>query len=805
MSIDHNILYSILENLILKQNRSYQWKKEVLWLAKVIIFSKPTENYILKGDLNLFKFIPKRKLLFYSGVRKGLPIGNYSSQFFANLYLNELDQFIKRKLKCKYYIRYVDDFILLDRDKEKLKLWRNEINNFLRDNLKLKLSLEKTKIQPIKAGIDFLGYFVKPDYILVRRKVVSRLKNKLYRLNETKKEIPVKKILATINSYYGHFRHAFSFNLRKDICENHLGNFKKQFLPKPNYLSLKISSRFLLFCCIFGFFLATFGFFADKADAQTYYASSTLVSKNLLEGLTVNSIDYFGYFATTTATSTIKVQFSQDKNYWYNASGTLDGWTTLSDGNHLATSTAISLTNLSWFGSNFYYRMQFETTATSQTPVLDEIKLWYNLGTQSIVSTLTPTNIATSSISANGNISEAGATKRGFQYGLTQTPTWEVSEEGSFGAGDYSLDLTGLLSNKTYYLRAFAENSWGTAYGDWMTFTTNPYYYTSGTLVSKNILAGQGAVSIDYFYSSSTVPAGTSLWVQFSQDKTNWYAADGTSNGTTTIPDGQATTSLAALGWSGSNFYYKMQFNSNSPNKDTTPVLDEVKVYFSPGPSVSTLTPIDITPNSVTGQGEIIALTGGSATVRGFQYGLTETPTWSVSETGDFTTGTYSLPITGLSPNTTYYIRAFATNLEGTGYGDWVSFDTPSYYTIGYLVSKNILTGIDDVVIINNFFTSSTIPSNTHLWVQFATSSTAGPWYSAEGLANGWSFVPNGQAKFILDQMEWSGSNFYYKMKFETEVEGQSPVLDEIALDFNLFHSPEIKGSIRIKGGTILK
>jgi len=236
MAIDHHILYSFFKKLVSKYNKPCWWKKEVLWLAKTIIFNKPTENYIVKGDISLFKLVPPRKSLFYSGLHCGLPIGNYSSQFFANLYLNELDQFIKRKLKCKHYIRYVDDFIFLDRDKEKLKFWRDEIDNFLKEYLKLKLSSQKTKIQPIKSGIDFLGYFVKPDYILVRKKVVSRLKNKLYRLNNAKEKITgLNKILATINSYYGHLGHADSFNLRKNIYENHLASLKKYFLPDNNY------------------------------------------------------------------------------------------------------------------------------------------------------------------------------------------------------------------------------------------------------------------------------------------------------------------------------------------------------------------------------------------------------------------------------------------------------------------------------------------------------------------------------------------------------------------------------------------
>ena len=242
MAIDHNILYSLFEKLVLKQNKSYQWKKDVLWLAKIIIFHKPTSDYIIKGNLSLFELIPPRKSLFDSPKGKGLPIGNYSSQFFANIYLNQLDQFIKRELKCKYYVRYVDDFILIDENKEKLKDLEDKINLFLKRKLDIELNLNKTKLQPINKGIDFLGYFIKPTYILVRQRVVERLKKKLMFLvkldNINKKEI--KNILAMINSYYGHFCHASSFNLRRNIYDKHLGELKKNFIPKKDYTSLKL-------------------------------------------------------------------------------------------------------------------------------------------------------------------------------------------------------------------------------------------------------------------------------------------------------------------------------------------------------------------------------------------------------------------------------------------------------------------------------------------------------------------------------------------------------------------------------------
>ena len=239
-SINKDILYKLILRKIVEVNKSTFWKKGILWLYQKIIFHDPTQNCIFKGDLSKKKFIPKEKSLFFSG-GKGLPIGNLTSQFFANIYLNGLDQFVKRKLGINYYLRYVDDFVLLDKNKEKLKSLISSINEFLKTELDLELRLSKTKLQPVDKGISFLGYFVKPHYTLVRQKIVSRLKDKLHKLNKGGGEIKdLKEVLAMINSYYGHFSHAFSFNLRKDIYENHLGKLRERFLPKLNYSYLKI-------------------------------------------------------------------------------------------------------------------------------------------------------------------------------------------------------------------------------------------------------------------------------------------------------------------------------------------------------------------------------------------------------------------------------------------------------------------------------------------------------------------------------------------------------------------------------------
>lgn len=249
MSIDQNILFNIFKKTIFQAGniKSADEKNAILWLAQIIIFAKPTSNYVIKNDPNLFSLIPSNKSLFGSKKDKGLPIGNLTSQFFANVYLNELDQFVKRKLKCRYYYRYVDDFILLSEDKSTLKFWRDKIDKFLLNKLSINIHPKKQILQPINRGIDFVGYFVKPFHTLIRQRTVRSLKKKLWDFNrELQKENIINfdkldHILACVNSYYGFLRHSNSARLRKHIYENHFGCLQGYIYPANetyNYFKL---------------------------------------------------------------------------------------------------------------------------------------------------------------------------------------------------------------------------------------------------------------------------------------------------------------------------------------------------------------------------------------------------------------------------------------------------------------------------------------------------------------------------------------------------------------------------------------
>ena len=104
-----------------------------------------------------------------------MPLGNLTSQFFANVYLNELDYFVKHTLRAKFYIRYVDDFVILHSSKEQLEYWKSEIINFLKNSLKLELHPEKSKIIPLSRGIDFVGFRNFWHFKLLRKRNVRKI------------------------------------------------------------------------------------------------------------------------------------------------------------------------------------------------------------------------------------------------------------------------------------------------------------------------------------------------------------------------------------------------------------------------------------------------------------------------------------------------------------------------------------------------------------------------------------------------------------------------------------------------------
>ncbi len=144
-----------------------------------------------------------------------MPLGNLTSQFFANLYLNELDQFVKHKLGAKYYLRYVDDFVILHHSKAQLNHWRKQINDFLKDELKLILHPDKTNIIQLSKGIDFVGFRNFYHFRLLRTRSIRNMNNKINKFNQGKiDELSIKE---SFQGWQAYAKWADTYKLRENM------------------------------------------------------------------------------------------------------------------------------------------------------------------------------------------------------------------------------------------------------------------------------------------------------------------------------------------------------------------------------------------------------------------------------------------------------------------------------------------------------------------------------------------------------------------------------------------------------------
>ena len=188
-TIDHEILINILRKKIKD--------KDFMGLIKIVLDNFDTS---VKG--------------------KGLPLGNYTSQFFANVYLNNLDYFIKHRLKAKYYIRYVDDFVILHKDKKVLLEFKDKIEKYLK-NLRLELHPDKSKIHALRNGITFLGYRIFYHYKLLRKRNINyffrRFKKKVTLYNQG--TIEREDLENFLQGWFGYSKFANTYNFSKKIEE----------------------------------------------------------------------------------------------------------------------------------------------------------------------------------------------------------------------------------------------------------------------------------------------------------------------------------------------------------------------------------------------------------------------------------------------------------------------------------------------------------------------------------------------------------------------------------------------------------
>jgi retron-type reverse transcriptase len=206
-SIDHKILKTEIRRTIACS--------ETLRLIDLIIDGSNEQEVIAQyfpGD-NLFTPFERRR---------GLPIGNLTSQFFANVYLNPLDHFVKEVLGIPYYLRYVDDFVLLGQDKRRLWEIKLEIEKYLA-GLRLRLHPNKCQIHPTQRGLTFLGFRVFPEYRLLPRKNVIRARRRLRQLQARygSGDIELTDVRRAVHGWNGHAGFADTFRLRQQIFAEH--------------------------------------------------------------------------------------------------------------------------------------------------------------------------------------------------------------------------------------------------------------------------------------------------------------------------------------------------------------------------------------------------------------------------------------------------------------------------------------------------------------------------------------------------------------------------------------------------------
>jgi hypothetical protein len=154
---------------------------------------------------------------------KGLPIGNVTSQLWTNIYMNAFDQFMKHTLKVKHYIRYTDDFIIVDNSAEKLQLLLPAIKQYLHNDLKLALHPNKVSIRKYTQGIDFLGYVLLPHYRRLRTNTKQRMKRTIdRRITLYKQQVATKESLhQTLQSYLGVLSHADTYQLSQSVINRY--------------------------------------------------------------------------------------------------------------------------------------------------------------------------------------------------------------------------------------------------------------------------------------------------------------------------------------------------------------------------------------------------------------------------------------------------------------------------------------------------------------------------------------------------------------------------------------------------------
>jgi len=195
----------ILDKLLMKYIKDPWWQ----WLTRKILHKDPRENVYIKSSKTLIKQVPAHKSLLNAPHGYGLPIGNLSSQFFANVYLDVLDQYAKHKIKIQHYARYVDDIVILHNCPKILNYYYQEMSQWIQTQLQINFHPKKKQINKIEHGVTFVGYVIRPWVKYLKRTTIENL----YKKAEAVEDFNA--LRASVNSYFGFMRHANCYSERK--------------------------------------------------------------------------------------------------------------------------------------------------------------------------------------------------------------------------------------------------------------------------------------------------------------------------------------------------------------------------------------------------------------------------------------------------------------------------------------------------------------------------------------------------------------------------------------------------------------
>ena len=217
-----NFFTSINQNTAVGLVERYVPEEWIRKLIRQVVFHDPRPTARLQSTKALFDRVPRHKSLMQAPTGFGLPIGNLTSQFLANLYLNELDQFAKQGLKTHYYGRYMDDIVVFGEDADLLNEQYARMDSFIYERLGIRFHPNKKSLQHVHHGVPFVGFIIKPGRIYLRQSTISRGKGRIRDWEQ--KGMPVdKKTLvdlgSSLTSYLGMLRQVNGFHARRDLCQ----------------------------------------------------------------------------------------------------------------------------------------------------------------------------------------------------------------------------------------------------------------------------------------------------------------------------------------------------------------------------------------------------------------------------------------------------------------------------------------------------------------------------------------------------------------------------------------------------------